>query len=318
MAREVPLRGVNVLRLSLCILVFVTLSPALASAQDRPLHAQHRVVYDNLVAARLNPLGLEDRLNLGYRYRLYDDPGLLWRDAYAGVAFTPTLNPAVARVGASLEVKPLAVLMMSVGYYFVGWLGTFQYLQSHDSPHAAHSDAALDEGADAEKNYSTVGGELEIKVQALAKVGPVVLRNTLNLFHSDMRLKNGQRLYYNPRVDAMVPNQGWHLTNDTDLVWLFRFGLVAGLRTSVVHAFFDDEHYRAGESTENPNTPIVRMGPILAYVFYDRPESRFNKPTVLLIANWHISHRWRTGEDISQAVPYVVLGFKCSGELMKW
>ncbi len=306
------------LRLSLCLLLFVTLCPTAAQAQDKPLHAQHRVVYDNLVAARLNPLGLEDRLNLGYRYRLYDDAGLLWRDAYAGVAFTPTLNPAVARVGASLEVKPLAVLFMSVGYYFVGWLGSFQFLQSYDSPHAAHSDTAQDEATDANKNYSTMGGELEIKVQVMGKVGPVVLRNTLNLFHSDMRLENGQRLYYNPRVDAMVPNRGWHLTNDTDLVWLFRFGLVAGLRASVVHSFFDPEHYRPGESTENPNTPIVRMGPILAYVFYDGPGSRFNKPTVLLIANWHLSHRWRTGEDVSQGVPYLVLGFKCSGELLKW
>jgi len=310
----------NLIRIALCILAVIPLllSAPTALAQEKTLHAQHRVVYDNLVAARLNPLGLEDRLNVGYRYRLYDDPGMLWRDAYVGLAFTPTLNPAVARLGGTLEIKPLAVLFMSVGYYFVGWFGSFQFVQSYDSPHAEHSDTDLDNGRDAGKNYATIGSELQLRVQVMGKVGPIVLRNDLNLFYSNLRLENGQKLNYNARIDAMVASNGWALTNDTDLVWLTKFGLVAGVRTSVVHAYYDDEHYRSGQSTDNPNMPSVRVGPILAYVFYDRPGARFNKPTALLIANWYITHRYRTGADVSQAVPYLVLGFKCSGELLKW
>ena len=303
-----------------CFAVLTLLLSATPAAADqkKTLHPQHRVVYDNLVAARLNPLGLENRLNIGYRYRLYDDPGLLWRDAYVGLAFTPTLNPAVGRLGGTLEVKPLAVLFLSVGYYFVGWFGSFQFLQSYDSPHAAHSDSDLDTGRDAGKNYSTIGSELQLRMQVMGKVGPIVLRNDLNLFHSNLRLQDGQRLNYNARIDAMVPNNGWSLTNDTDLVFLSNFGLVAGVRTSVVHAYYDDDHYKLGESTDNPNMPSVRLGPILAYVFYDRPGARFNKPTLLLIVNWYVTHRYRTGADVSQAVPYLVLGFKCSGELLKW
>jgi hypothetical protein len=273
------------------------------------------VVYNNLLAARLNPLGLEDQINLGYRYRLYRDPGLLWRDAYVGLALTPTLNPAVARVGASLEIKPLAVLFLSVGYYFVGWFGSFEYLQSYRSPHADHSDTHLDEGVDAGRRYSTIGSELQLRAQVLGKVGPVVVRNDLNLFRCQLDLEGEDRLHYNARIDAMVADGGWALTNDTDLVWLSSFGLVAGIRSSVVHAFYGDRDFVPGESTENPNSPSVRLGPLLAYVFYDRPDRWFNKPTVLLIINWWLKHRYRTGADVSQGVPYLVIGFKFEGDL---
>ena len=305
---------------STCIMLLSLLLCSTAGAKDpladpEPLLAQHRVVYDNLLAVRLNPLGLEDRINLSYRYRMYDDPGILWRSAYVGVAFTPTLNPAVARVGGTVEIKPLAVLLLSVGYYFVGWFGSFQYLQSHDSPHAAHSDTDLDEGQEAGSNYAATGSELQLRAKVMAKVGSFAVVNDLNLYRSQLKLKDNHTLFYNARIDAMVPNWGWALTNDTDLAYITRFGLVVGLRTSIVHAFYDEDQYKAGQSKDNPNGPSVRLGPLAAYVFYDRPGSRFNKPTLLLIVNWYLKHRYRTGEDVSQGVPYVVLGFKFSGDL---
>lgn len=301
-----------------CAILAGLLTSAVAGAQaptDAELPAKHRVVYDNLLVARLNPLGLEDQISLGYRYRLYRNPGLLWRDAYAGVAFTPTLNPAVARVGGSVEIKPLAVLLLSVGYYFVGWFGTFEYLQSYTSPHDPHSDTDQDHGVDLGRRYRTIGSELQLRVQALGKVGPIVLRNDLNFFRSDLDLRDGDRLSYNARIDAMVPDGGWALTNDTDLVYLSRFGLLAGIRTSIVHAFYRDGDFVSGESTDNPNTPTVRLGPLLAYTFYDRPGKWFNKPTALLIVNWWVKHRYRTGADVHQAIPYLVLGFKCEGDI---
>ena len=76
-----------------------------------------------------------------------------------------------------------------------------------------------------------------------------------------------------------------------------------------------NDHYAALGGVENPNTPIVRTGPLLAYVFFDDPNTAFNKPAILLILNWNIKHRFRTGRDVSAAVPYVVLGFKFEGTL---
>lgn len=294
--------------LFLTLVVLACATPALA-ADEGALPPRHSVTYSSLLAARVNPLGLEEQLAVGYRLRLYDKPGILWRDAFVGLAFTPVLNPAQLRLGAELTVKPIAVLSLAARYSFLYWLGSFEYLQSYRSPGEEHSDSALDAGKEADENYATGGGQLQLQAQALAKVGPVVLRNDLKVFHTDADLRSGDTLFYDVTVDAMVPDAGWALTNDTDLVYLTRFGLVAGVRTSLVHAFYSE--------SDNPNTPHVRMGPLLAYVFYDRPGSLFNKPTVLLILNWYLKHRYRTGADVSQGVPYVVLGFKFGGDLWR-
>jgi hypothetical protein len=301
------------MRFLIAALFFLCVSSA--SAADKPLPARHRIHYSSLLAARLNPLGLEEQIAVGYRLRLYESPKILWRDCFVGLDFTPVLNPAQVRVGAELTVKPIALLSLAARYSFLSWVGTFEYLQSYTSPHADHSDSALDEGKENDQNYATTGGQLQLHAQVLGKVGPIVLRNDLKLFHTDADLRSDDRVFYSITIDAMVPDGGWALTNDTDLVWMSSFGLVAGVRTSVVHAFYRDGDYLPGESTDNPNTPHVRVGPIVAYVFYDRPESWFNKPTVLVILNWFVKHRYRTGADVSQGMPYVVLGFRFSGDL---
>ena len=52
--------------------------------------------------------------------------------------------------------------------------------------------------------------------------------------------------------------------------------------------------------------------------YFDEPGEAFNKPTILLLVNWYLDHRWRTGADVSQAFPYIVLGFAFSGDLIDW
>jgi hypothetical protein len=287
-----------------------------APAQLAP-RPKHRIVYSSLLAARLNPLGLENRLWIGYRRRLFNSGKLLLREANIGIAFSPTITPSMARVGGTLEVRPLTVLSLSAAYYFVGFFNTFGFLQSYQSPRDDHSDTQIRAGQDAGRSYTTTGSELQLRAQLLGKVGPIVLRNTTVFYRSQMKLSQGDRLFYNPRIDALVPDGGWAMVNDTDLVWLTPFRLIAGVRFSVVHAFYRDGDYRAGESRDNINTPLMRVGPLLAYVFYDKPERRFNKPTLLMIINWHLKHRFRTGADVSRAIPYFVLGFRVSGELWK-
>ena len=43
---------------------------------------------------------------------------------------------------------------------------------------------------------------------------------------------------------------------------------------------------------------------------------RFNRPTLILIVNWYVSHRWRTGQDVNQGFPYLVLGFAFTSDLI--
>ena len=128
-------------------------------------------------------------------------------------------------------------------------------------------------------------------------------------------LHAGDKVYYHISVDAMVPDAGWFMTNDTDLVWLTDFGWVFGIRTTVTHAFYDESHFLPDESTDDPNMPTVRTGPLVAWVIDDEMGTQFNKPTVLVIVNWWLTHRYRTGADVSQWIPYVVAGFRFEGDL---
>jgi hypothetical protein len=296
----------------LAVMLVSPLSQAQGSGDE--LLPNHRVVYESLSAFRYNPVGIEEQLVVAYRKRLHGEPGILWRDAYVGAGFTPTLNPAVVRLGGTLEVKPLAIFSLSAGFYYVSWFGALGHVQTFPDVTAEHSDSGLEDGKRAAQNRSASGTELQLRAQLVAKAGPIVVRNDTNFFRYALDLSKGERLFYNVRSDVLAPNDGWAMTNDTDLVYLSDGGFIAGVRGSVTHAFYRSADY-PGATDDNPNTPSVRLGPLLAYIFHDDPGAVFNRPTLLLLTGWWLSHRYRTGEDTSQAVPYLVLGFRCEGDL---
>ena len=281
-----------------------------------PLPARHRLVYENLFALRYNPLGIEDQVLVGYRGRLWDDPSPLFRDGWVGAYATPTFNPAVMRLGGTVEVKPLSVLALSAGTYYMRWFGSLGHVQGFPTATARHSDTDLDVGEAAGANVAASGFETQLRALVLAKVGPVAVRNDANLFFTQVDLEPGERVFYNVRIDALLPDSGFSLTNDTDVAWVSDFGLVLGVRNTITKAFYGDAAFLPGEDTDDPNTPMDRLGPIAAYTFFSEPGSIFDKPTVILIAQWWLAHRHRTGDDVSAGAPYIALAFRFEGELL--
>ena len=55
---------------------------------------------------------------------------------------------------------------------------------------------------------------------------------------------------------------------------------------------------------------------VVDQVFFDEGYTSFNKPAVILNVAWYLQHRYRTGAEVSQAVPYVVLGFAFQSDLL--
>ena len=72
----------------------------------------------------------------------------------------------------------------------------------------------------------------------------------------------------------------------------------------------------ANEPISQPNGPTHRVGPALLYTIFDRPDLRFNKPTLILLMQWWAKSRYRTGQDVSAGIPYFVLGFRFEGDLL--
>lgn len=311
---------------------------------DKGMAPKHSIFYSNLLVARLNPLGLANRLSLEYRYRLYDTRSVLKDGSYIAVGFEPFVTPAVARISGVVFVKPLAILRLRASYGLFAQYGTFQFTQSYDTPTAEHFTAEY--YATDDERYATIGSQGQFGALLQAKIGPIAIRNDTNFFRTDIDLKDNNGLFgkddlfYYIQDDIMLAAHGWHVTNDSDVLYLSDFGLTAGIRTSVTKAFYPDDIFLPGESTNDPNGPTVRVGPLIAYTFYDKPEEkkRFNKPSILLISQWWVKHRYRTGAaadfgqsisdrpdgkkepvgnlgDSLPAMPWFVLGFAFQGEL---
>lgn len=274
---------------------------------------EHRLVYTSLTALRLNPIGLAESARLTFRQRLYLSDALALRDNYVGGGLSTTLSPAYAKLGAVVETAPLTMLRLWAQFEVAAYFGTFSMIQSFAKPTAEFSDTTLRALAelpddDVKRNYATVGSHATLGADAQAKLGPVAVRNFTKLQTARLTLRAGDAFYYDLNDDVLAQNGGLVLLNDTDLLWVSDFGLTAGARMSFSQPFYDPS-----ELNENGAS---RVGPLVAYTFFSEDGAAFNNPTVLVVANWWLSHRYRTGADSSQLFPYVVVAFAFTGDLL--
>jgi hypothetical protein len=291
----------------------------LSAAEREP---ELRLASNHTVVGRLNPLGLIYFSRLSFRVQLYESDSPVAKDNFFGIGVAPSASPAFARGGILLELQPLSVLQIWATYEAIGYFGTFEFFQSFPGVTANWSDSELDrlsEQADGAptKSYATTGTQFNAGTRLQAKVGPVAARNLTRLSRPNFDLREGDRTFYDPIFDVLVPDEGWFLVNDLDVLWVTELGLTVGARWTMTHPFYEDEHYAAGEDpARNPNT-THRLGPLLAYTFWDdEGDSRLDRPTLLLIVNWWLDHPFRTGQDVSQAFPYTIIGFSVSGDLL--
>jgi hypothetical protein len=298
--------------LSLVVCVGVVVGAARAEEpQPRP---PLEIAITSLLVARYNPLGLEEQLRLGLQGRLYRRSAPLFRDNFVWFGFAPKLSPVYAKYGPALEIQPLSIFNLKTTVELVDWFPAFGYLQSFPSANDDYSDSTLSRNKDAGKNYAPNGVHVMIEPLVQMKIGPIAIRNRLAFEYWSLTLHAADTTFYEPTLDTLVPNGGWVLADDLDVLWISKFRLVVGARYSVVHPFYDARNYRPGEPQRNDNGH-QRLGPLVAYSFFDHGGQRFDKPSLILIVNWFVDHRWRTGADVSAGVPYVVLAFAFTSDL---
>lgn len=287
-------------------------SPGLAAAGP----GDSKVVYSNLTVARLNPLGLLEFFEGGYQLRLYGSESAVLKDNFVFFGLRPMATPAWARVAGVLKIQPLSVLQLYAEYAVGGAFGTFGLMQSFPSADADYSETVLDAREAAGLNYAATGSQIELGAQLQLKVGPVAARSNARFIRPNHAIRAGDVALYDVVYDLLIPNRGWAVNQDTDLLWVSDFGFTAGVRWTFSHVFARSAELSRPDAP-NPNANLHRVGPFLAYTFYKEPGARFDEPTVIVIGNWWLKHPFRTGEDVSQAVPYVVVGFRFTGELWR-
>jgi hypothetical protein len=273
-------------------------SPAAWADDGEQPRSPHSVGYQSLFTGRLNPLGLIERLQLFYRYRLYESDSAALEQNHLGFEVVPTVSPAFASIGGAFEVQPLSILALRAQYDAFGYFGTFDLMQSFATDTAAWDDDTLDTLG---TSYATTGTQLTLGALLQLKVGPIAGRANLRAVYSDFDLRAGDGFFYDIVYDLLAEDEAWFFSNDADLIWLSEGGLIVGARHTITWS-------------GAPGPSNQRLGPLVAYRFFDREgPTRFDRPTVLLVTGWYLEHRYRAGQETSRALPYLVLGFAFDG-----
>lgn len=277
---------------------------------DHELHRKHRWIFHDLFAVRVNPLGFTNRFRTGYRMQLSHRPEPVFFDSYGSVQLDTEITPAFGVVGARLEVQPAAMFNFFVSYGVVGSFGLFSYTRSFDSAQVAYSDSDLKDSRD--QDYASVGHKSVVSGLFQFALGGVAVRDNFMAHYLNVDLEDGDNVFYDATLDVLVPNAGFVLTNDADLLILTEVNLKLGVRYTYTEALYRSEHLAGAR---NQNTPHHRFGPALLYTFFeDPPGTAWNKPTLVLLAQWWLRHRYRTTEK--PALPYLVLGFVQEGDFL--
>ena len=302
----------------LLLLSLLATTGANADPRTRPPLAnhlpRHRLHYHNLTGFQYNPLGIQTDLLLSYRHRLFLPTSRLLADTFVGGGAIVRVNPAYARVGVGLELQPLMVLCLRAQYEFRGYFATAGMLQSFTEANSEHHDELRKTRADLEMNYGGTGHQVNLQAILRAKVGHWAVVNDFVMTYFQMNLANGDTVFYDAFLDLLAPGQGVTLANSAHLFYITGEGLTVGMRYTVAHAVYPEEALGPGGSATEVVTPTHRLGPMFVYEFQGRGE-RFQKPTLAIIINWWLRHRYRHGQQVNRGIPWVAVAFFFSGDL---
>lgn len=281
---------------------------ALLASTPAVAQSRHSIHWKDTTAIRYNPLGLVSAAEVDYRLRMYMSPASILYN-YVSIAATPMISPAYSRLGGKLEIMPLALMSLAVKYEYINFFGTFDFLQSFPDQTADMSDAALAANGDADQHYATSGTQLSFIGLLQAKVGSVAIRTRATLFQNRYDVRDGDTVLYDPLLDNVLPADGWGITNELDGIYMKR-ALIAGVRYTYTKAFLD-------EVPNDTNQAQHRVGPLVLYeVFRRPPKSALNSIKLLGLFQWYVSHRYRSGQETTIALPYLGVGAILEGRIL--
>ena len=217
-----------------------------------------------------------------------------------------TLTPAWGRGGLYAEAQLLAVLRVFAEVAGVGYFGTFDQVLTFPAD-ARYSDQTIE--AQGERSAATTGWVTTLGTTARAKVGPIAVRSTFQGLRFDLSGGADGAYFYDQLSDRLAPDEGWLLMNDADVLYLS-----GKLRLGLRHSWSDTAD-GSGDTTDAA-LAYHRLGPLFAWQFADHaPGKRFNQPTLFVLAQTWLQHPYRTGEEQSQALPLIAVGFAFNGDL---
>ncbi len=280
-----------------------------------------RLVLNDLSIFRYNPIGLETQIRFGWQHRLYEaEDSAAKRDNFVFAGTYTRLNPASLRVAGMLEFQPVSLLNLRFTAEYIHYYGNFSFMQSRPSAYDNLGDADMKANKTGPLgNYAASGFHATFEPLLQFKVGPIAVRSRAFLGWFDMNLQRGDRVWYESTLDTAIPGKGMVFANDLDVLYGMAIGkarLNIGARYSVVAPMYTADQILPTQTLDGLDNNHHRVGLLAAYTLYDDGYTAFNKPTVLLISSWYLTHRYRAGQEVSRGLPYIVLGFAFQSDLL--
>jgi hypothetical protein len=251
------------------VLAFILLGTSLAAGDDAPggPEAARRELHEE-VGVSLNNLGLQNSLDLSWRWPLLRSKNPLLADAHLALGLSHALSPSYMRVGAWAEISPLSVLELRAGLEPTAYFGTFNSLMSFGS----YADP-FDNHAREQRGGAGFGaaGRAYLSPTLKMKAGPLVA-----LVSADLEWWSATAagpFFYEPARDTLLRTKGDRLLA-TSGVLLFernleaRGTLSAGLIHQLTYVY------------EAPANRVQRLGVIMVREFGPR---RFGLPNPRVI-----------------------------------
>ena len=301
---------------ALALLAALSSTARAEEAAAPPTPPDVRLYVQDLSIFRLGPLGLETQNRLVFQKRLMDSESLLFRDTFVNGAVALKLNPAYFKVGPTVDIQPIALLNVRLGYEYMRFFGGFGYLQSFDAPQdlpdgsSPFEKSIRDANDEAGLNYVTAGHHLFVEPTFQLKIDHVAVRSKTSIELWKMPLQDmdsdgvQDTVFYDATLHTLAPSDGLVVTNDSDLLYASGKHLTAGVRYSLVSPKYGSEDAFDGG--------VMKLGPLVAWSFHTRDYSRFNKPKLLFVGGWYLKHP----NEVEAKFPYLLLGYSFSSDLL--
>ncbi len=285
-----------------CMVFAAQPTPASGAEQEEPVYkgpaVGRRVFLSSDLIASYNALGLGLFTTIIDR-RVYDvseEMGIEWSYLQTGAGFM--VSPAYAQGSVHVEWQPAAFLQLRGDYTMFGFFGMQGGLRGVDSPDSAYDfdrDSSLP-GSD----KPSLGHRGLFRPVLAAQVGPVVLRNQLDLALFSVDTK--QPLFYELEYDYLLERTDLLIFNQTQL--LFELWKAPREALLLAGAIYDVTH--------SVETAIDRQRAGLVVVWQPRdPWGPLDRFRLFLVAGWIIEDRNRKDE------PFFIIGVGTDKDLIQ-
>lgn len=268
------------------------LGAPLAAAAEGP---QRRLTHG--VGTSVNPVGLQDQLTLGWRWRLSTSPNPLLSDAHFAAGVTNHFSPAYDRLEMWAEISPLSVLDLKAGVEPVFYFGTFGHLASFSGYDADFSKAAREAVKDTA--VSRTGMRYHFSPTFKMKLGRVAAVTGAQF--EWWRIDGPGDFFYEPMRDTLIESDG-----DSSLLLasqvFYEVARGPGKRR-ILAGLFHDRLAVSGA----PGNDHQRLGPILVWTLGDR-RLGMREPTVIGAVFSHVQDPSKDGQIGAFLALSMVLG----------